>query len=148
MFNIVPSWIYGTEIWPQEIRSKGYSFTIFGWACGSGMTTFTTPILLDRLGWGTYVLYGGLNVVAIPLIYFFYPEVAQRSLEEVNLLFTSESLLVSENMKEYGRRVDEADGNIATAARLLLNEVNGHEPSADLGEAGIEKSSVENVDVS
>ncbi len=31
MFNIVPCWIYSTEIWPQEIRAKGYSFTILGW---------------------------------------------------------------------------------------------------------------------
>ena len=30
MFNIVPCWIYGTEIWPQEARAKGYSFTILG----------------------------------------------------------------------------------------------------------------------
>lgn len=32
----VPCWIYSTEIWPQEIRAKGYSFTIFGWAIGCG----------------------------------------------------------------------------------------------------------------
>lgn len=31
MFNIVPCWIYSTEIWPQEIRAKGYAFTILGW---------------------------------------------------------------------------------------------------------------------
>jgi len=32
MFNIIPCWIYGSEIFPQEVRAKGYSFTIFGWA--------------------------------------------------------------------------------------------------------------------
>lgn len=31
MFNIVPCWIYSTEIWPQEIRAKGYAFTVLGW---------------------------------------------------------------------------------------------------------------------
>jgi hypothetical protein len=31
MFNIVPCWLYSTEFWPQEIRAKGYSFTILGW---------------------------------------------------------------------------------------------------------------------
>lgn len=36
MFNIVPCWIYSTEIWPQEVRAKGYSFTILGWAIGCG----------------------------------------------------------------------------------------------------------------
>ncbi|KFA62968.1 hypothetical protein S40285_09159 [Stachybotrys chlorohalonatus IBT 40285] len=136
MFNIVPSWIYGTEIWPQEIRAKGYSFTIFGWACGCGLTTFTTPILLDRLGWGTYLLYGSLNVVAMPIVYLFYPEVANRTLEEVNLLFTSDSLLVRKNMVEYDRRVGEAGGNVAVAARRLLDEVDGHSPDASSPEKG------------
>jgi len=125
MFNIVPCWIYGTEIWPQEVRAKGYSFTILGWAIGCGMTTFVIPILLQRLGWATFVFFGALNAVASPIIYFFYPETANRSLEEMNLIFTSDSWLVSENMKEYHRRVEAAGGNIAVAARTLLDEVNG-----------------------
>lgn len=148
MFNIVPCWIYGTEIWPQEIRAKGYSFTIFGWACGCGMTTFTTPILLDRLGWATYIFFGALNIVAIPIVYYFYPEVAQRSLEEINLLFTSESLLVGRNMDEYARRVDEAGGNVAVAARRLLDEVDGTSGGVvDAGSDG-EKRGTEEVHVS
>lgn len=48
MFNIVPCWIYGTEIWLQEVRAKGYSFTILGWAIGCGMNTFVIPIMLDH----------------------------------------------------------------------------------------------------
>ena len=125
MFNIVPCWIYGTEIWPQEVRAKGYSFTILGWAIGCGMTTFVIPIMLSRLGWATFIFFGAMNIVASPIIWFFYPETANRSLEEINLIFTSDSLLVSKNMAEYDRRVAAADGNIAVAARKLLDEVNG-----------------------
>ena len=125
MFNIVPCWIYGTEIWPQEVRAKGYSFTILGWAIGCGMNTFVIPIMLAHLGWITFIFFGCMNVLAMPIVWFFYPEVAGRSLEEVNLLFTSESLLVSKNMEEYHRRIGEAGGNVAVAARMLLDEVNG-----------------------
>ncbi|GJN71369.1 hypothetical protein PLICBS_005432 [Purpureocillium lilacinum] len=125
MFNIIPVWIYGTEIWPQEIRAKGYSFTIFGWATGCGMTQFLIPIMLDKLGYGTYLFFGAVNFVVLPIIWLFYPEVAGRSLEEVSLLFTSDSPLVSRNMKEYHRRIDEAGGNVAVAARRLLDEVDG-----------------------
>lgn len=125
MFNIVPSWIYGTEIWPQEIRAKGYSYTIFGWATGCGMTQFVIPILLDKLGWATYVFFGALNIVAFPIIWLIYPEVAGRSLEEVSLLFTSDSIFASQNMKEYKRRIVEAEGNVAVAVRRLLDEVDG-----------------------
>ncbi|KAI1293107.1 general substrate transporter [Xylaria venustula] len=139
MFNIIPSWIYGTEIWPQEIRAKGYSFTIFGWAVGSGVTQFVIPILLDRLGWATFVFFGALNIVAMPIIYFFYPEVAKRSLEEINLLFTSDSVFVKANMREYDRRIDAAGGSISIAARKLLSEVDGYSTSSPEISGDIEK---------
>jgi MFS family permease len=48
MFNIVPCWLYGTEIWPQEVRAKGYSFTILGWAIGCGMVSHTPDVLRHR----------------------------------------------------------------------------------------------------
>ncbi|KAK4094074.1 hypothetical protein Purlil1_1565 [Purpureocillium lilacinum] len=140
MFNIIPVWIYGTEIWPQEIRAKGYSFTIFGWATGCGMTQFLIPIMLDKLGYGTYLFFGAVNFVVLPIIWLFYPEVAGRSLEEVSLLFTSDSPLVSRNMKEYHRRIDEAGGNVAVAARRLLDEVDGR---ADASGSNASDGSVE-----
>lgn len=138
MFNIVPCWIYGTEIWPQEVRAKGYSFTILGWAIGCGVTGFVIPILLSRLGWATFVFFGALNIVSAPIIYYLYPEVGGRSLEEINLLFTSESWLVSENMKEYHRRIAKADGNVAVAARQLLDEVNAEDSMGGLQEKHME----------
>jgi hypothetical protein len=150
MFNIIPCWIYGTEIWPQEIRAKGYSFTIFGWACGCGMTQFVIPIMLQRLGWATYIFFGAMNVVAMPLIWFFFPEVSQKSLEEINLLFTSDSLFVSKNMKEYERRLAEADGDVAMASRLLLHEVDGFTQPSRAMEKDVEQhgdATVEQRDV-
>lgn len=125
MFNIVPCWIYGTEIWPQEVRAKGYSFTILGWAIGCGVTTFVIPIMLGNIGWWSFIFFGCMNFVVMPIIHFFYVETAGRSLEEVDLLFTSDSPFVSDNMAEYHRRVDAAGGNIAVAARRLLDEVDG-----------------------
>ncbi|KAI1353770.1 general substrate transporter [Xylaria sp. FL0043] len=139
MFNIIPSWIYGTEIWPQEIRAKGYSFTIFGWAVGAGVTQFVIPILLNRLGWATFVFFGALNIVAMPIIYLFFPEVAKRSLEEINLLFTSDSPFVKANMREYDRRIDAAGGNIPVAARNLLSEVDHYTTSSPGAVSDVEK---------
>ena len=132
MFNIVPCWIYGTEIWPQEVRAKGYSFTILGWAIGCGMNAFIIPIMLANIGYGTFLFFGCMNILSAPVVWFFYPEVANKSLEEINLLFTSESLLVSNNMIEYHRRVDEAGGNVTVAARRLLDEVDEMVPMEGL----------------
>ena len=79
MFNIVPCWIYSTEIWPQEIRAKGYSFTILGWAIRCGMNTFVIPIMLSRLGWKTFIFFGCMNIVAMPIVWCFYPEVSGKT---------------------------------------------------------------------
>lgn len=128
MFNIVPCWIYGSEIWPQEVRAKGYAMTVLGWAIGCGVTGFVIPIMLSRLGYGTFLFFGAMNAVSTPVIYLFYPEVANKSLEEVNLLFTSDSLLVGKNMAAYHARLDAANGNVAVAARRLFEEVDSHEP--------------------
>lgn len=89
------------------------------------MTQFVIPIMLAKLGYGTYIFFGAINILAMPIVWFLFPESARRSLEEMNLLFTSESLLVSANMQEYRRRIDDAGGDIAVASRLLLDEVEG-----------------------
>jgi MFS family permease len=123
LFNIIPCWLYGSEIQPQEVRARGYSFTILGWAVGCGMNTFVIPIMLNRLGWKTFIIFGVFNILALPVIYFLYPEVAGRSLEEINLLFTSNSLLAQKNVARYHRLIDEAGGNVAVAARRFLDSV-------------------------
>lgn len=157
MFNIVPCWIYSTEIWPQEIRAKGYAFTVLGWyvlpnphtpglanlkltrysrAIGCGVTTFVIPIMLSRLGWASFLVFGCFNIIAMPIIWYIYPEVAGRTLEEVNLLFTADSLLASANMKEYHRLLDEAGGNVAVAERRLFDSVDAEFAEKDV-RAGI-----------
>lgn len=46
-----------------------------------------TPVLLDSIGWGTYLFFAALNALFFPVIYFFYPETAGRTLEEIDLIF-------------------------------------------------------------
>lgn len=92
--------------------------------------------MLSRLGWASFLVFGCFNIVAMPVIWFIYPEVAGRSLEEVNLLFTADSLLASANMKEYRRLLDEAGGNVAVAERRLLDSVDAEFAETD-ARAGI-----------
>lgn len=89
--------------------------------------------MLSRLGWASFLVFGCFNIIAIPVIWFIYPEVSGRTLEEVNLLFTADSLLASANMKEYHRMLDEAGGNVAVAERRLLDSVDGEFPEVNAG---------------
>lgn len=46
-----------------------------------------TPVLVSNIGWGTFLFFAILNATFLPIIYFFYPETAQRSLEEIDIIF-------------------------------------------------------------
>ena len=46
-----------------------------------------TPVMLDGIGWGTYLFFAAMNASFFPIIYFLYPETSGRSLEEIDLIF-------------------------------------------------------------
>jgi hypothetical protein len=55
-----------------------------------GLTTdipFPSPVLINRTGWRTYLIFMCLLAAFIPVIYFFYPETSNLSLEDIDLIF-------------------------------------------------------------
>ena len=46
-----------------------------------------TPISFASIGWQTYIIFAVINAFIIPVVYFFYPETAYRSLEEMDGIF-------------------------------------------------------------
>ncbi|RJE23855.1 sugar transporter [Aspergillus sclerotialis] len=46
-----------------------------------------TPVMIAHIHWGTYLFFAAWNAFFIPVIWFFYPETAGRSLEEIDLIF-------------------------------------------------------------
>ncbi|KAJ9612480.1 hypothetical protein H2200_004077 [Cladophialophora chaetospira] len=121
------AFLYPTEIWPQEVRARGNSYGVFGWAVGCGTTTLVIPSMFSALGWKTLIVFGCFNFVSLPLVFFFFPETLGRSLEEVNLIFAAQSPYVSANEKEYSRRLAEAGGDVTVAERRLLEEIDGRD---------------------
>jgi len=47
-----------------------------------------------------YIFFGVMNATVLPIMYFFCVEPARCSLEEVNLLFTSDSPFVKRNVED------------------------------------------------
>ncbi|KAK4248969.1 MFS sugar transporter [Corynascus novoguineensis] len=96
LFNICYAATWGTvaflvptEIWSSDMRAQGNGFGITGWAIGVGWTVLVNPIMFDKLENRTYFLFAGLNLLWIPIIYLFYPETADRSLESIDVLFST-----------------------------------------------------------
>lgn len=53
-----------------------------------------TPVSIKSIGHFTYVYFCVFNACFVPLIYFFYPETANLELEDVDLLFNGEKVLL------------------------------------------------------
>lgn len=55
------------------------------------MTTLVNPIMFGSIKSRSYFLLAGLNLIWIPIVYLFYPETCNRSLESIESLFSSSS---------------------------------------------------------
>ncbi|RAK96127.1 putative MFS sugar transporter [Aspergillus ibericus CBS 121593] len=98
LFNLGYASTWGTvaflipaEIFPSDLRAQGNGFGITGWAIGVGMTTLVNPIMFNNLQSRSYFLLAGLNLLWIPVVYLFYPETCNRSLESIEALFSTTS---------------------------------------------------------
>lgn len=43
--------------------------------------------MITNIGWGTYLFFAIVNACFLPVIWIFYPETANRSLEEIDIIF-------------------------------------------------------------
>ncbi|XHG09711.1 hypothetical protein AWENTII_012752 [Aspergillus wentii] len=79
--------MYPAEINSQKMRNIGTSFaTTVNWLFVY-VVVVATPTGIERIGWKYYMLYAIFNFLFIPVIWYFYVETANLSLEQVDRLF-------------------------------------------------------------
>ncbi|KAH9939894.1 general substrate transporter [Amylocystis lapponica] len=75
------TWLYPAEIVGLRIRAPANAFsTASNWIFNFMVVMVTGPAF-NSIGWGTYIVFACLNAFIIPVVYFFFPETAGRSLE-------------------------------------------------------------------
>lgn len=80
-------WLYPAEINPLRTRTQANAFsTINNWLFNFTVVMFTPPFLA-KTAVGCFAFFGAVNLCFLPFIYFFYPETAGRSLEEIDIIF-------------------------------------------------------------
>lgn len=82
---LVPA--YTAEVAPYELRAKAFVITGFGDACANLFSGYTNPIALSAIGWKYYIVWCCMLISNFTVIYFFYPETKNLSLEEVAQMF-------------------------------------------------------------
>ncbi|KAI9849863.1 MAG: hypothetical protein M1837_000077 [Sclerophora amabilis] len=81
------TWLYPAEIVPLRIRAPANALaTSANWAFNF-MVVMITPVAFETIGYQTYIIFAVINAFIVPVVYFFYPETAYRSLEEMDAIF-------------------------------------------------------------
>ncbi|KAF2474033.1 general substrate transporter [Lindgomyces ingoldianus] len=80
-------WLYPAEVNPIKTRAKANAMSTCSNWLFNFMIVMITPVMLDNIGWATYLVFAVINACFFPIIFFFYPETKRRSLEEIDLIF-------------------------------------------------------------
>ena len=129
-------WLYPAEIFPLEVRAKGNAWGVVGWSIWNGMLTLLCPgeyllsalctyvgykrlidliVMFDALDEKTLYIFGICNIITIPMVYCLYPETNQRTLEEINLVFSSDSIWTWEAERNFEKLKTQDSGGLLPA---------------------------------
>ncbi|GME45892.1 Sugar/inositol transporter [Neofusicoccum parvum] len=91
-------WLFPSEINSLPMRTKGAAVaTATNWITNFVIVEIT-PIGIQNLGWRFWIVWTVFNAVFLPVIYLFYPETANRSLEDLDAYYrTNPPLIVIKN---------------------------------------------------
>ncbi|KAI1166316.1 general substrate transporter [Nemania serpens] len=81
------TWLYPAEILPLKIRAPGNSLSSSANWIFNFLVVIITPIAFNNITYKTYIVFAVINAFIVPSVYFFYPETAYRSLEEMDAIF-------------------------------------------------------------
>ncbi|TGJ87574.1 hypothetical protein E0Z10_g1227 [Xylaria hypoxylon] len=101
------AWIIVAEIWPLSSRPYGVTLGASSNWANNFIVGQVTPQLLNKIGYGTYVLFGLLTFLGAGFIWFFVPETKRLTLEEMDVIFGSEGTAQAdfERMEEINREI-------------------------------------------
>ncbi|GAB7345827.1 hypothetical protein MBLNU457_4084t1 [Dothideomycetes sp. NU457] len=154
------TWLYPAEITPLSIRAPANAVATSGNWIWNFMVVMITPVAFSTIGYQTYIIFAVINAAIVPCVWFFYPETAYRSLEEMDEIFNKTTNIfdvvkVARDMpRRYGKNgellinYDDTDTNMAKQVRRrtsiggtytpkpnITREENMHKSGGILGDA-------------
>lgn len=128
-------WIYPPEVASMRVRAATNALsTMCNWLTNFAVVMFT-PVFIQTSQWGTYFFFFLMNLLYIPVVFFFYPETAGRSLEEIDVIFAKAHM-----EHKWPWRV------AANLPKLSLREVEDHSSAMGLYDDENEKEGIEGGD--
>ncbi|KAF1935184.1 general substrate transporter [Clathrospora elynae] len=136
------AWLSGGEIPSQRLRSYTFGIAAAVGFAGAWLATFTAPYFInpDALGWGPEYgwIWGPSCFIAIVWVYFYLPEIKNRTLEEIDEMF--EAKLPARKFRNYvctGRFVvDAEEKNVVVERRSNKKDVDIRQEVASVEKSG------------
>ncbi|ORX35622.1 sugar transporter [Kockovaella imperatae] len=85
-------WLLPAEYAPLPIRASAAALASASNWIFTFLVVEITPVSIKNIGHNTYIYFCVFNFCFLPLIYCFYPETANLSLEQIDLLFTGDKV--------------------------------------------------------
>jgi len=83
------SWIYPPELFPLRVRGKAVALcTSANWIFNFALSYFVPPAFVN-IQWKVYVIFGVFLTTMTLHVFFFFPETAGKTLEDVESMFLS-----------------------------------------------------------
>ncbi|CAK7218120.1 hypothetical protein SBRCBS47491_003399 [Sporothrix bragantina] len=81
------AWIYASEIFPANCRSKGLGIAASGASLGSIIVGQVWPVMVSHIGARTFFVFMSFNIFSAVLVYATFPETKGKTLEELDSHF-------------------------------------------------------------
>lgn len=128
-------WTYQNEVFPINARGRGTALsTCTNWFVNFWLGLYI-PQALNTASWKLYYIFGGINIAVSIISFFFFPETSNRTLEELDLLFTPQRRVLvcfdkdackKGSMLKHGSDLDPATVAKDLESALVLGAVRDH----------------------
>uniref|UniRef100_A0A8H7N0U1 Major facilitator superfamily (MFS) profile domain-containing protein n=1 Tax=Bionectria ochroleuca TaxID=29856 RepID=A0A8H7N0U1_BIOOC len=138
-WGMVP-WVYQSEVNSLAMRTVGAAAaTSTNWLFGFVCTQFT-PTGIENIGYRFYIIFAVFNLAFIFVVYFLYPETANRTLEDLNAYFDIDSghstiIPIGDKVAKSSKRPQEAiDAEASRVAMAAAADGKGHDVAVEHAE--------------
>ncbi|KZM18616.1 uncharacterized protein EKO05_0000673 [Ascochyta rabiei] len=83
------NFLYCTEVAPTRLRVPMAGISTANHWLWNFVVNMATPVAIETIGWKYYLVFLIISAIIVPVVYFLYPETMGRSLEELEMMFSS-----------------------------------------------------------
>jgi len=143
------AWVYAAEVWSLETRATGMGIAALGnWLFNFALGLYIPPGF-QNIKWGMFIIFGSMCVLGAIQFYFTYPETCNKSLEEIEEMFSNggpKPWHTKPGQSRLDRLVDDArEKNYSVEEIRRKSQSVDHGVHVEQASAGEEKLAIEEV---